>query len=129
MFGDFKALSLALSQHLRPFGSREIEVPPPGPCPGGGSKYFTGAAHPSNFDLMTGFSLFPSKPFSAFGLFTALVGVRFSRFLFNPSAHGGPGSPKASSPSLRPILRLSAFQILTLGIIGEYVGRIYNEVA
>jgi len=48
----------------------------------GRSKYSLSSLIRLNFDLMTGFSLFPIQAISAFGLFTAIAGVAFSIFLF-----------------------------------------------
>src|SRR5882672_2476144 len=59
----------------------EIEVPHRDRAQGR-SKYSIGRLIRLNFDLMTGFSLFPIQAISTFGLLTAVVGGGFSIFLF-----------------------------------------------
>ena len=93
----------------------------------GRSKYSLAKLIRLNFDLMTGFSLFPIQAISAFGLVTALVGGGFSIFLFIRRLIIGP--EEGGLFTLFAILfAFIGVMILALGIIGEYVGRIYNEV-
>ena len=80
-----------------------------------------------NFDLMTGFSLFPIQAISAFGLVTAIAGVLFSLFLFVRRLIIGPEA-EGLFTLFAILFAFIGVQILALGIIGEYVGRIYNEV-
>src|SRR5206468_1995489 len=80
-----------------------------------------------NFDLMTGFSLLPIQAISAFGLFVAVAGVAFSVFLFIRRLIIGPEA-EGLFTLFAILFAFIGIQILALGIIGEYVGRIYNEV-
>src|SRR6185369_739470 len=59
----------------------EIQVPHRGRTQGR-TKYSLRRLIRLNFDLMTGFSLFPIQAISTFGLITAVTGVGFSIFLF-----------------------------------------------
>jgi undecaprenyl-phosphate 4-deoxy-4-formamido-L-arabinose transferase len=93
----------------------------------GRSKYSLARLIRLNFDLMTGFSLFPIQAISAFGLVTAVVGVTFSIFLFIRRLIIGPEA-EGLFTLFAILFAFIGVQILALGIIGEYVGRIYNEV-
>jgi undecaprenyl-phosphate 4-deoxy-4-formamido-L-arabinose transferase len=104
----------------------EIEVPHRDRAQGR-SKYSLGRLIRLNFDLMTGFSLFPIQAISAFGLVTAVVGVGFSLFLFIRRLMIGPEA-EGLFTLFAILFAFIGVQILALGIIGEYVGRIYNEV-
>jgi undecaprenyl-phosphate 4-deoxy-4-formamido-L-arabinose transferase len=104
----------------------EIEVPHRDRAQGR-SKYSLGRLIRLNFDLMTGFSLFPIQAISAFGLFTAVAGVTFSIFLFIRRLIVGPEA-EGLFTLFAILFAFIGVQILALGIIGEYVGRIYNEV-
>jgi undecaprenyl-phosphate 4-deoxy-4-formamido-L-arabinose transferase len=104
----------------------EIEVPHRDRAQGR-SKYSLARLIRLNFDLMTGFSLFPIQAISAFGLVTALVGVGFSLFLFIRRLIIGPEA-EGLFTLFAILFAFIGVQILALGIIGEYVGRIYNEV-
>jgi undecaprenyl-phosphate 4-deoxy-4-formamido-L-arabinose transferase len=93
----------------------------------GRSKYSLARLIRLNFDLMTGFSLFPIQAISTFGLVTALAGGVFSVFLFVRRLIVGPEA-EGLFTLFAILFAFIGVQILALGIIGEYVGRIYNEV-
>jgi len=93
----------------------------------GRSKYSLARLIRLNFDLMTGFSLFPIQAISTFGLVTALAGGVFSVFLFVRRLIVGPEA-EGLFTLFAVLFAFIGVQILALGIIGEYVGRIYNEV-
>jgi len=80
-----------------------------------------------NFDLMTNFSLLPIQFIGMVGIVIALLGVSFAVFLFIRRLIVGP-----ESEGLFTLFAILFFfigiQILALGIIGEYIGRIYQEV-
>jgi hypothetical protein len=60
------------------------------------------------------------------GLFTATVAVLYGTYIICLTILFG--NPVAGYPSLLVIvLFLGGIQLLSLGIIGEYVGRIFNE--
>jgi undecaprenyl-phosphate 4-deoxy-4-formamido-L-arabinose transferase len=93
----------------------------------GRSKYSLMRLIRLNFDLMTGFSLFPIQAISTFGLVTAVGGGAFSIFLFIRRLIVGPEA-EGLFTLFAILFAFIGIMILALGIIGEYVGRIYNEV-
>ncbi len=93
----------------------------------GESKYDLYKLVRLNFDLMTGFSVVPLQMFTIVGmLITALSFVLVSylllrRLIIGPEAEG--------LFTLFAILYFLVGVVITgLGLVGEYVGRIYNEV-
>ncbi|HYL80824.1 MAG TPA: glycosyltransferase [Candidatus Acidoferrum sp.] len=93
----------------------------------GRSKYSPFRLVRLNFDLMTGFSLLPIQCVSLAGIGISLLGVAFGGFLMLRRLLLG--------PELEGVFTLFAIlfifvgiQILALGLIGEYIGRIYMEV-
>jgi undecaprenyl-phosphate 4-deoxy-4-formamido-L-arabinose transferase len=80
-----------------------------------------------NFDLVTGFSVFPLQVFTLIGLVISLCSFVFVIFLFlRRFVHG---------PEVEGVFTLFALMffllgivLFGLGIVGEYVGRIYQEV-
>ncbi len=80
-----------------------------------------------NFDLMTGFSIVPLQVFTVFGLITSVLSLVFVIFLFIRRIIVGPEAEGVFT--LFAILYfLVGIGIMGLGIIGEYIGRIYKEV-
>jgi undecaprenyl-phosphate 4-deoxy-4-formamido-L-arabinose transferase len=80
-----------------------------------------------NFDLMTGFSIVPLQVFTVFGLVTSILSLLFVAFLFIRRLVIGPEAEGVFT--LFAILYfLVGIGIMGLGIIGEYIGRIYKEV-
>ena len=80
-----------------------------------------------NFDLMTGFSLFPIQVIGMLGVMIALVGLAFALFLIVRRLIVG--------PEVEGVFTLFAINfvfmgimIFALGVIGEYIGRIYQQV-
>ncbi|MEI6632992.1 MAG: glycosyltransferase [Chlamydiota bacterium] len=93
----------------------------------GSSKYNLARLLKLNFDMVTGFSLFPIQLISGLGILIALLGMLFGIFLFlRRLVHG---------PEVEGVFTLFAIlfffvgiQLLAMGLIGEYIGRIYAEV-
>lgn len=80
-----------------------------------------------NFDLMTGFSVVPLQLFTLFGMLVSAGSLLFVAYLFIRRLIVGPEAEGVFT--LFAILYfLVGVGILGLGIIGEYVGRIYQEV-
>jgi len=80
-----------------------------------------------NFDLMTGFSVVPLQAFTFFGIIIAILSLLFVVFLFIRRLVVGPEAEGVFT--LFAILYfLVGVGIMGLGIIGEYIGRIYKEV-
>jgi len=93
----------------------------------GASKYRLYDLIRLNFDLMTGFSVVPLQMFTLFGMLIAAGSLSFVIFLFIRRLVVGPEAEGVFT--LFAILYfLIGVGILGLGIVGEYIGRIYQEV-
>jgi len=80
-----------------------------------------------NFDLMTGFSVVPLQVFTVFGIVVAVLSLLFVVFLLIRRLIVGPEAEGLFT--LFAILYfLVGVAMMGLGIIGEYIGRIYKEV-
>jgi undecaprenyl-phosphate 4-deoxy-4-formamido-L-arabinose transferase len=80
-----------------------------------------------NFDLMTGFSVVPLQVFTLFGMVVSILSTLFVIYLFIRRLIIGPEAEGVFT--LFAILYfLVGIGIMGLGIIGEYIGRIYKEV-
>jgi undecaprenyl-phosphate 4-deoxy-4-formamido-L-arabinose transferase len=79
------------------------------------------------FDLLTGFSLLPIQMVSLSGVVIAVVGLAFALFLGVRRLVVGP-EVEGVFTLFAILFFFVGLQILALGLIGEYVGRIYQEV-
>src|SRR2546423_3876694 len=79
------------------------------------------------FDFLTGFSVFPVQLVTPFGIFTALAGLSFGVFLFMRRLFVGPESEGVFTLFAILFLFVGAL-FVAVGVVGEYVARIYNEV-
>jgi len=93
----------------------------------GESKYSLVRLVRLNFDLMTGFSVVPLQLFGLLGFVTALFGFGFGAFLLVRRVVVG--------SEVEGVFTLFALAFLVMGVImagvgmvGEYVGRIYQQV-
>lgn len=115
--------ALAVSYAASP---AEVEVEH-APRTAGVSKYRLYDLIRLNFDLMTGFSVVPLQLYTIFGMAVSLFSALFVVFLFIRRLIIGP-----EAEGLFTLFAILYFfvglAILGLGIIGEYVGRIYQEV-
>ena len=75
---------------------------------------------------ITGFTVLPLKLSTYMGLAVALLAIVFgAQLVFRTLVFG---NPVPGYPSLMAvILFLGGVQLITLGVIGEYLGRIFNE--
>src|SRR5574340_274546 len=93
----------------------------------GESKYSLYSLIRLNFDLMTGFSLVPLQMFSMMGMLIALDSATFFVFLVVRRLIIGP-----EAEGLFTLFALMFFLIgialFGIGLLGEYVGRIYQQV-
>jgi undecaprenyl-phosphate 4-deoxy-4-formamido-L-arabinose transferase len=96
-------------------------------CKKGVTKYSLFRLLHLNFDLMTGFSLFPIQVIGMLGVVIALIGLAFAFFLIIRRLVVG--------PEVEGVFTLFAINfvfmgvmIFALGVIGEYIGRIYQQV-
>lgn len=80
-----------------------------------------------NFDLMTGYSLVPLQVFTLFGLSISLVSTLFVIFLFGRRLIVGPEAEGVFT-LFAILFFLIGVILMGLGIMGEYIGRIYKEV-
>jgi undecaprenyl-phosphate 4-deoxy-4-formamido-L-arabinose transferase len=80
-----------------------------------------------NMDLMTGFSLLPIQAVSLAGVLVAALGLAFAVFLGLRRLLVGP-EVEGVFTLFAILFFFVGLQILALGLIGEYVGRIYQEV-
>jgi undecaprenyl-phosphate 4-deoxy-4-formamido-L-arabinose transferase len=93
----------------------------------GRSKYGLLKLMRLSFDLITGFSLLPIQMMSLAGIIVALAGMGFGAFLLVRRLFVGPESEGVFT--LFAILFVFVgILILAVGLVGEYVGRIYLEV-
>jgi undecaprenyl-phosphate 4-deoxy-4-formamido-L-arabinose transferase len=93
----------------------------------GKSKYNLRRLLKLNFDLITGFSLFPIQLISALGIIIALLGMAFGLFLFIRRIFQGP-EVEGVFTLFALLFVFVGIQLLAMGLIGEYIGRIYAEV-
>jgi undecaprenyl-phosphate 4-deoxy-4-formamido-L-arabinose transferase len=80
-----------------------------------------------NFDLMTGFSVVPLQIVSFVGLLTALFGLSFGVFLGVRRLIVG-AEVEGVFTLFAILFFVLGILMFSLGIVGEYVGRIYQEV-
>lgn len=93
----------------------------------GESKYSLYKLLRLNFDLMTGFSLLPLQMFTVFGMLVSLLSTLFVIYMFIRRLIVGPEAEGLFT--LFAILYfLVGVLLMGLGILGEYIGRIYQEV-
>ena len=93
----------------------------------GESKYSLYSLIRLNFDLMTGFSVVPLQMFSFAGIIVSLLSAFFVVFLLIRRLIVGP-----EAEGLFTLFAIAFFLIgITLfgiGLLGEYIGRIYQQV-
>jgi len=93
----------------------------------GESKYSVYKLVRLNFDLVTGFSIVPLQMFSILGFIVSLVSVGFfaliiyRRFAYGPEAEG-------LFTLFAIAFLLIGVALFGIGLLGEYVGRIYQQV-
>lgn len=93
----------------------------------GESKYSLYSLVRLNFDLMTGFSVVPLQLFALFGIITALFSMAFAIFLFIRRFIIG-AEVEGVFTLFAILFFFVGITIFGIGIVGEYVGRIYQEV-
>ncbi|NVN98477.1 MAG: glycosyltransferase [Geobacteraceae bacterium] len=93
----------------------------------GESKYSLYSLVRLNFDLMTGFSVVPLQLFALFGIITALFSMAFALFLFVRRFIIG-AEVEGVFTLFAILFFFVGITIFGIGIVGEYVGRIYQEV-
>lgn len=93
----------------------------------GDSKYGLFQLIRLNFDLMTGFSLFPLQAVTMSGIAVAILSLAFTAYLVLRRLFIGP-----EAEGLFTLMAINFFlmgvTMISVGITGEYVGRVYQEV-
>ena len=93
----------------------------------GESKYPLSKLIRLNFDLMTGFSLMPLQMFSMIGMVTAGISTCFVIFLALRRLIVGPEA-EGLFTLFGVAFMLLGIALFGLGLLGEYIGRIYQQV-
>ena len=93
----------------------------------GASRYGVFRLMRLGFDFLTGFSLLPVQLVTLFGIFIALAGMSFGVFLFVRRLFVGPEVEGVFTLFAILFLFVGAL-FVAIGVVGEYVARIYNEV-
>ena len=93
----------------------------------GKSRYHALKLMRLGFDLLTGFSLVPIQLVSLAGIAVALAGVGFGVFLFARRLIVGP-EVEGVFTLFAILFVFLGLLILAVGLVGEYIGRIYLEV-
>ena len=93
----------------------------------GESKYSLYKLIRLNFDLMTGFSVVPLQLFALMGILTSLFAVAFALFLLVRRFIVG-AEVEGVFTLFAILFFFIGITIFGIGIVGEYVGRIYQEV-
>jgi len=93
----------------------------------GESKYSLYKLIRLNFDLMTGFSVVPLQLFALMGILTALFSVAFAVFLLVRRFIIG-AEVEGVFTLFAILFFFIGIIIFGIGLVGEYVGRIYQEV-
>jgi undecaprenyl-phosphate 4-deoxy-4-formamido-L-arabinose transferase len=93
----------------------------------GGSKYSLYRLIRLNFDLMTGFSVVPLQLFALMGILTSVASVGFAAFLMIRRFIIG-AEVEGVFTLFAILFFFIGIVIFGIGLVGEYVGRIYQEV-
>lgn len=93
----------------------------------GESKYNLYRLLRLNFDLMTGFSVVPLQAFTMIGMLVSLLSTLFVIYMFLRRLIIGPEVEGVFTLFAIAFL-LMGILLMGLGIVGEYIGRIYQEV-
>lgn len=80
-----------------------------------------------NFDLVTGFSVFPLQVFTMIGVLISMLSFAFVVFLFMRRIIVGP-EVEGVFTLFAILFFLIGIVLFGLGIVGEYIGRIFQEV-
>ena len=77
-------------------------------------------------DALLSFSFFPLRVASILGLMAATGAILYIFYTFYLTTEGT--TVKGWPSTIVIILFLGSIQLITIGIIGEYLGRIYEEI-
>ena len=109
-------------------GFRQEEVPfVPAPRFGGHSAWSFSRLFKFGFDGVASFSTVPLRVWSYFGFATSLLALGYLAFLVIRTLIFGIDVPGFASLMVA-ILFLGGIQLICLGVMGEYIGRVFTEV-
>ncbi|BDU78456.1 glycosyltransferase [Mesoterricola sediminis] len=94
----------------------------------GDSKYGLWKLVNLQFDLLTSFSLLPLQMLSVLGLLVSLLGIGFGVFLLAYRILHPEGTVQGVFTLFAVLFFFVGAQFLAFGLLGEYIGRIYQEV-
>jgi glycosyltransferase involved in cell wall biosynthesis len=95
---------------------------------GGRSKFSTGKMVKFAMDGITSFSGRPLRLASLLGLLISMATLLFMLGLIVYKLAGGTGVIQGWTSLIVAVLFLGGLQLMAIGIVGEYIGRIYEEV-
>jgi dolichol-phosphate mannosyltransferase len=93
----------------------------------GETKYSFSARSSGAINAIISFSKLPLRAATVAGFFTAVVAFLGVVFIVASTAFGADLVPGWASVMV-VVLLLAGVQLFTLGIVGEYVGKVYDEV-
>ena len=93
----------------------------------GETKYSISARTSGALNAIVSFSKLPLRAVSLLGLVTAVLSLVTGMFILISAMFGGSPVPGWASIMV-VVMLLAGIQLLTLGIVGEYVGKVYDEV-
>jgi undecaprenyl-phosphate 4-deoxy-4-formamido-L-arabinose transferase len=94
----------------------------------GDSKYGFWKLINLQFDLLTSFSLLPLQMLSVMGVLISLLGIGFGIFLMIYRVLHPEGTAQGVFTLFAVLFFFVGAQFLAFGLLGEYIGRIYQEV-
>lgn len=94
----------------------------------GKSKYNLFKLAQLSLNLLTGFSLVPIQVVSMVGILISFLGIAFGFFLFGHRLIYGPQQEGAVWTLFAALFFFLGLLFLAVGLLGEYIGRIYQEV-
>ena len=99
-----------------------------GPRMAGESKYGLRDMFGLSVDGLTSFSILPLRVISLLGLFVFVLSMVFGTWAFIAYVIGLTTPLDGWAPTGIPIYLLGGLQILSIGVVGEYIGKTYMEV-
>ena len=96
---------------------------------GGGSKYGMWKLIKLQFDLLTSMTTFPLRALSALGGIMSAMGVGFGFFLMAMRlVYGSKWAAEGVFTLFAVLFIFIGAQFIAMGLLGEYIGRIYHDV-
>jgi len=80
------------------------------------------------FDLLTSMTTFPLRLMSVLGAAVSFIGVGFGAFLIMRMIYGAGWAAEGVFTLFAFLFILIGAQFIAMGVLGEYIGRIYYDV-